>query len=122
MIPNGTLTRKIQCQLAISSSTPPSTGPAAFASSATTAIVASPRPRWAGGKTSAVIAKPSGARMPAPTPCTRRNPISAPTDHDSAHSPEPIVKIVSPITNRRRRPNWSASLPIATSSTAKTML
>ena len=40
----------------------------------------------------------------------------------AAQSPEPIVNTVSPITKKRLRPNWSASRPIATSSTAKAML
>ena len=59
---------------------------------------------------------------PAPTACTTRNAISASIDHDSAHSSEPIVKIVMPIRKNRRRPNWSASRPIDTSSTANMML
>ena len=84
--PNGMLIRKIQCQLAISTSTPPITGPAAEETSATTAISASPRPRCCGGKTSTVIAKPSGARMPAPMPWITRKPISHSTDQADAHS------------------------------------
>ena len=54
------------------SRTPPSTGPSADDTSATTAISARPRPRCSGGNTSTVIAKPSGARMPAPTPWITR--------------------------------------------------
>ena len=94
----------------------------AAAAFATTAIIASPSPRCAGGNTSAVVASAIGARMPAPTACTTRNAISAPIDHDSAHSSEPTVKIVMPIRKNRLRPNWSASRPIETSSTANMML
>ncbi len=121
-IPIGTLIAKIQCQLANSISTPPIGGPSAAAALATTAIIASPRPRWAGGKTSAVVASASGARMPAPTACSTRNAISALMDQASEHSSEPIVKTVIPIRKNRRRPNWSASRPIETSRTANMML
>ena len=114
--------RKIQCQLAISISTPPSTGPAADDTSATTAISASPKPRCCGGNTRIVIANPSGARMPAPTPWITRKTISHSIDHAAAQSAEPIVKTASPRTKNLRRPNWSASRPIETSSTANTML
>ena len=116
------LIRKIQCQLAISISTPPSTGPSADDTSATTAIRASPRPRCSGGNTSTVIAKPSGARMPAPTPWITRKNISHSTDQAAAQRPEPIVNTVSPMMKKRLRPNWSASRPIDTSRIAKVML
>ena len=120
--PNGTLIRKIQCQSATSTRTPPSTGPSADDTSATTAISARPRPRCSGGKTSTVIAKPSGARMPAPTPWITRKPTSHSTDQAAAQSAEPIVKTVRPMMKKRLRPNWSASRPIDTSRIAKTML
>ena len=120
--PKGMLIRKIQCQLATSTSTPPSTGPSAEDTSATTAISARPRPRCSGGNTSTVIAKPSGARMPAPTPWIARNTISHSTDHAVAHSAEPIVKTVRPMMKKRLRPNWSASRPIETSRIANVML
>jgi hypothetical protein len=89
---------------------------------ATTAIIASPIPRWAGGNTSVVVASAIGARMPAPTACTTRKAISAPIDHEIAQSSEPIVKIVIPVMKKRLRPNWSARRPIETSSTANMML
>jgi hypothetical protein len=38
------------------------------------------------------------------------------------HSSEPSVKIARPIRKKRLRPNWSASRPIETSTTANTML
>ena len=121
-MPNGMLMRKIQCQLAISTSTPPSTGPIADETSATTAINASPRPRSWGGNTRTVMAKPSGARMPAPTPWTTRKAISHSTDHATAQSAEPTVNTPRPMTKKRLRPNWSASRPIDTSRIAKVML
>ena len=121
-IPKGMLIRKIQCQLATSTSTPPSTGPNAEDTSATTAMSASPRPRSAGGNTSTVMAKPSGARMPAPTPWITRKAISHSTDQAAAHSAEPIVKTVRPMRKKRLRPNWSARRPIDTSRIAKMML
>ncbi len=127
-MPIGTLIRKIQCQptshgqFANSTRTPPIGGPSAAAVFATTAIIASPMPRWAGGNTSVVVASAIGARMPAPTPCTIRNAIRAPIDHESAQSNDPSVKIAMPIRKNRLRPNWSASRPIETSRTAKMML
>ena len=60
--------------------------------------------------------------MPAPTPWITRKPISHSTDHAAAQSAEPIVKTVRPMMKNFFRPNWSASRPIETSSTAKTML
>ena len=45
-IPKGMLMRKIQCQVATSTSTPPITGPSADDTRATTAMRASPKPRW----------------------------------------------------------------------------
>ena len=97
-IPNGMLIRKIQCQLAISISTPPITGPAAEDTSATTAISASPKPRCCGGNTSTVIAKPSGARMPAPDALEHAEARSAtrPTTR-RRRAPEPIVKTARPM-------------------------
>ena len=68
------------------------------------------------------MAKPSGARMPAPAPWITRKPISHSTDQAAAHSAEPIVNSARPATKNRRRPNWSASRPIDTSRTANTML
>jgi hypothetical protein len=116
------LIRKIHSQLATSTSTPPSTGPSAVVTRATTAISARPRPRCSGGNTSTVIAKPSGARMPAPTPCSTRKMISHSIDQAAAHSADPIVKTVRPMMKKRLRPNWSASRPIDTSRTANMML
>ena len=103
--------RKIQCQLAISISTPPSTGPTAEDTSATTAISASPKPRCCGGNTSTVIAKPSGARMPAPTPWITRKTISHSIDHAAAHSAEPIVKTVRPRTKKLAPPELVGEPP-----------
>ena len=116
------LIRKIQCQLATSTSTPPSTGPNADDTRATTAISARPLPRSAGGNTSTVMAKPSGARMPAPTPWITRKAISHSTDQAAAQRPDPIVNTVRPIMKKRLRPNWSARRPIDTSRIAKAML
>jgi hypothetical protein len=121
-IPSGTLMMKIHSQLANSTSTPPSTGPRPEAASAITAISASPRPRIAGGKTSAVIAKPSGAISPAPIPCSVRKPISQPMSQEVAHSALAIVKIVRPAMKNFLRPNWSARRPAVISSTANAML
>ena len=118
----GTLIRKIQCQLANSTRTPPSGGPIAAAVLATTASSASPRPRCLGGNISAVVASASGARTPAPTAWSTLKPMSASMDGDSAHSSEPTVKIDMPMMKKRLRPNWSASRPIDTSSTANMML
>ena len=121
-IPKGMLIRKIHSQLATSISTPPSTGPNAEETSAITAISASPRPRCCGGNTSTVMAKPSGARIPAPMPWITRKPISHSTDQEIAQRAEPIVNTAIPIMKKRLRPNWSARRPIDTSRMANTML
>jgi hypothetical protein len=122
------LIKKIQCQpadhgqFANSTRIPPIGGPNAAALFATTAIKARPSPRCAGGKTRVVIARASGARMPAPTPWMMRKPIRRPAEVESAQSSDPAVNIDSPITKNRLRPNWSASRPIETSRIANVML
>jgi hypothetical protein len=60
--------------------------------------------------------------MPAPTPWITRKTISHSIDQADAHSADPIVNTASPTMKKRLRPFWSASRPIDTSSTAKTML
>ena len=69
-----------------------------------------------------MVASASGASVAAPTAWSARKAISASMLGDSAHSAEPTVKMLSPATKKVRRPNWSASRPIDTSSTANTML
>ena len=58
-----------------------------------------------------MIERASGAISAAPAPWIARNAISCGSSTDSAHAAEPAVNTASPITNTRRRPNRSPSVP-----------
>src|SRR3954452_15501030 len=102
--PSGTLTRKIQRQLA-STSRPPSGG----ASEAPTAPMAAHAPitgaRRSGGNSGSTSPSEFGVSAAAPIPCSTRAPTSAPTEGATAHRAEPSVKSASPPTNIRRPPD-----------------
>ena len=89
-----------------------------------------PRRRSARARSRAAAAgtRAWSSRTRAARGCRRRRPGSPgrrsatrPTTQ-TAQSAEPIVNTARPSTKNLRRPNWSASRPIDTSSTAKTML
>src|SRR5215207_3962349 len=101
-----------------STSTPPSAGPAAAA----TAADALQRPiaavRRAGGVSASTNASDAGIISAAPTPCTARAASRTPKVGASAASSDATVNVVTPATNRRRRPTTSASRPAGASSAA----
>ncbi len=123
--PNGTDTRKIQCQL-IGASTPPTTRPRNEPAIAATPLMPSARPRWLAGNASVRIALELAIRNAPPMPCTTRQPIS----HSAAASPliqvtasmiDENVKIRKPRLYIRARPYMSPSRPKLTTSTAVTI-
>ena len=69
-IPTGTLTKKIQFQLACSVSSPPTSGPIASASADTPAQIPIAVPRCRGGKVAAMIESVAGFISAAPAPCS----------------------------------------------------
>ena len=85
-MPNGMLMRKIQCQLATLDQHAAEHRPERRGRRAPPPRSARGRGRAArAGRRATVIAKPSGARMPAPTPWSARKPISQPIYHAAAH-------------------------------------
>ena len=74
--PIGTLTMKIHCQPKLSTSTPPSSGPAMVATPATAPHMPIGAPRLAGGNIAVMNAIVCGAIAAAPSPCTARAAIS----------------------------------------------
>ena len=77
MTPIGTLTKKIQRQLALSRIRPPIVGPRIGASIAGTATMLMTRPMRLGPAASAIISWPIGRIMPPPTPWSTRKTISS---------------------------------------------
>ena len=88
----GTLTRKIQRQDALSTISPPMTGPRIGPSSIGTPITDITRPTRRGPAVCASRLIPTGMIIPPPRPCSTLNRISEPADHDTAHSAEPRPK------------------------------
>ena len=95
MTPIGTLTKKIQRQLALSRIRPPIVGPRIGASIAGTATMLMTRPMRLGPATSAIISWPIGRIMPPPTPWMTRKTISCVVELASPHSTDPAVKSTS---------------------------
>jgi hypothetical protein len=111
MIPIGTLTKKIQLQLMCSVRRPPTRGPIARARAEVPAQMPIAVPRWRGGKVAAMIESVAGFISAAPAPCTTRAPISSSPLDARPQTSDDSVKTASPMTNIRRRPRRSASLP-----------
>jgi hypothetical protein len=76
-------------------------------------------PRWEGGKVAEMIESVAGFMSAAPAPWTTRAPIRKPAVGASAQAREAALKMPSPVTNTRRRPKRSASLPPVSMSAAK---
>jgi len=109
--PIGTLTKKIQFQLACSVRRPPISGPSASASADVPAQIPMAVPRCRGGKVTAMIESVAGFISAAPTPCATRAAISASPLEASPQASEARVNTAMPTTKMRRRPYASASLP-----------
>ena len=103
-IPTGTLTKKIQCQLALSVRRPPTSGPIASARAETPAQMPIAVPRCRGGNVAAMIDSVAGFISAAPAPCATRAAMSISPVVESPHAREAAVKTAIPTTNRSRRP------------------
>ena len=110
-IPTGTLTKKIQFQLACSVSSPPMSGPIASASAETPAQMPIAVPRWRGGNVAVMIDSVAGLISAAPPPCRTRAAISSCPVVERPQRREASVKTTIPTTKSRRLPYASASLP-----------
>ena len=115
--PTGTLTKKIQCQLIDSVSTPPAsrpTEPPAEATNAYTPIAFA----WSRGSGNIVTIMPriTAELIAPPMPCTNRAATSISWLCARPHSSEATVNTPSPARNTRRRPIRSPSRPASSSS------
>ncbi len=118
--PSATPSQKIACQPKLSTSSPPTSGPAANASPMTAPHVPIARARAEPSNSCTSSASEAGKSIAAPSPCSARAAISSPDDHASAHSADAVLNTISPSTNSRLRPNRSARLPAVSWKTAST--
>ena len=110
--PMGRLTRKIQCQLSTSVSTPPSTTPMLPPPAATKPKMPIALARSAGSVNSVIINDSATAEAIAPpSPCTARAPTSIACEVARPQHSEATVNSVIPHRNRRRWPYRSPSRP-----------
>jgi hypothetical protein len=63
-----------------------------------------------------ISASEHGTSSAAPIPCSTRAPISTGTLGERPHTSDAAANTNTPITNTRRRPNWSAAAPPTSSS------
>jgi hypothetical protein len=105
--PIGTFSQKIQCQEMPSTTAPPTSGPIATPSPLTPAQTPSAAPRRFAGTASLSRVRVSGVTIAAPNPWTARAAMSASMLGASADAALASVKIDSPATNIRLRPNRS---------------
>ena len=111
---------KIACQPNASTSSPPTSGPAANASPMTAPQMPIARRRWSPSNSCASSPSELGKTIAAPRPWTARAAISAPDDGANAHTAEAALNRHSPNTNTRLRPKRSASEPAVSWKTAST--
>ena len=116
----GTLMRKIQRQLAPTSS-PPSTGPPPAATPPTPAHIPTAVPRCRGGNTDSASPREVGISTAAPAACSARQAISAGSPGATAHPSDATPNTTSPARKNSRRPMPSAARPAGSSSVASTM-
>ena len=107
--PTGTFSQKIHCQEMPCTTAPPTTGPAATPRPVMPPQIPIAAPRLAAPNASLIKVSVSGTSTAPPAPCTTRAAMSSPAPGDSAAMTEPAVKIASPRTYMRRRPNRSPS-------------
>ncbi len=121
--PIGMLTKKIQCQLIASVSTPPASRPIEPPALATKpkmpiALACSP----GSGNSITIIPSTTADDNAPPTPCTNRAAISISWVWARAHSSEAPVKMHRPTTNTRRWPIRSPSRPASSSRPPKAIM
>jgi hypothetical protein len=100
----GKLIQKAARQLKLSINRPPRGGPSAVVIAEAAAQRPIARPRTVFGKEAAMMARLCGIMSAAPTPCTRRAPMSIVRLGAKAQAAEANVKIAMPIRKTRRRP------------------
>ena len=118
--PSTTPSAKIACHPTASTSTPPTSGPAANASPITAPQIPIARARASPSNSCASSASEAGNMTAAPSPCSARAAISSPDEEAIVHSADATVNRHTPITNSFLRPNRSASDPAVSWKTAST--
>ncbi len=103
-MPTGTLTKKIQFQLRLSTIRPPTSGPIASAIAETPAQMPIAWPRSRGGNVAVMIESDAGFINAAPTPWTARAPMRKPALGANPQASDESVKIAIPTMKIRLRP------------------
>ena len=116
--PIGRLMRKIQRQLAASTTRPPRLGPIAVASPLTPPQMPMAAPRLSAGNTAATMLKVLGIIAAPPSPCTTRKATSSSMLGARPQASDESVKSAMPATKSSRRPYRSPRRPSVTSVTA----
>ena len=111
-IPIGTLTKKIHSQPRPSVSAPPTSGPTATAPPIVAPQAAIAVPRWGPWNSWAISASEVANIAAPPTPCRPRARCRKVALVASPQSSDASVNSPTPVTNRRRRPKRSASVPM----------
>ena len=119
-IPIGKLTRKIQGQVKLVVSQPPSNGPTAAIPEMTAPQMPKATARSFPRKVALTVERVEGRIKAPPIPWTTRAAINEPASEAREASKLPPIKMTSPATNKRRRPNLSLSRPAVSSRAAKT--
>ncbi len=97
MIPTGMLMKKIHSHPRPSTRRPPASGPTSIATPEVAPQRPMAAPRLFGGNVRVMTAIVCGVMRAAPSPCTARNAMSAPSVGDRPHASEASVKTASPM-------------------------
>ena len=113
---SGMLTQKIARQESSPIRAPPPAGPSTVAIPVQAVQVPTALPRASPSKVAATIASEPGTSSAPAIPCGAGRRSGTRREGAIAQSAEVAPKAISPITNIRRRPNWSPRLPPTRSS------
>jgi hypothetical protein len=107
----GTLTKKIQCQVALSTISPPTIGPKMGPSRTGTPTSERTRPTRCGPALVVTRVIPTGRSIPPPRPWSTRKAMSSVGEEESPQSAEPMPNSTREISQIRFVPNRSVSHP-----------
>ena len=81
--------------------------------------VATPRARWSSGKAEVIVLSVPGMIIAAPTPITRRQPMSTPVVEENAAASDAAPNTSDPAMSTLRRPMRSPSAPSGSTRAAR---
>ena len=119
-MPSGTLMPKAHRHEYAVVSHPPSSGPTAAMPPIVEPHTAKAMPRSRPWKVALSVDRVEGRIIAPPTPCTTRAMMSAEPESANAAQTEASMKMITPMTSMRRRPNRSPRVPKTSSRAAKT--